>query len=125
VIARLAAGGHRVIAPTRRRAAAAHLLLLPTVDVVEADVRDAATLTQLARGAAAVINGVGILNETGGQTFARVHTELAKTVVAACKAASVRRLLQISSLNAAPAGPSRYLRSKGEAEATVAASGLD
>jgi NADH dehydrogenase len=31
----------------------------------------------------------------------------------------------MSGLNADPAGPSRYLRSKGEAEATIAASGLD
>ena len=31
----------------------------------------------------------------------------------------------MSALNADPAGPSRYLRSKGEAEAAIAASGLD
>jgi NADH dehydrogenase len=125
VVARLVAGGFRVVVPTRRRAAAGHLLLLPTVDVVEADIHDAAALTRLARGAAAVINLVGILNETSGQSFARAHVALAKTIVAACKAAGSTRLLQMSGLNADPAGPSRYLRSKGEAEATIAASGLD
>ena len=31
----------------------------------------------------------------------------------------------MSALNADPAGPSRYLRSKGEAEAAIVASGLD
>jgi NADH dehydrogenase len=125
VVARLVADGHRVIVPTRRRATAAHLLMLPTVDVVEADIHDAAALARLARGAAALVNLVGILNEQGGQTFARAHVELARSIVTACKTASVRRVLQMSGLNADPAGPSRYLRSKGEAEAIIAASGLD
>jgi NADH dehydrogenase len=125
VVARLAASGYRVVVPTRRRAGARHLLLLPTVDVVEADIHDVAALTQLARGTGALINLVGILNQTGGQRFDRAHTALAKTIVAACKAASVRRVLQMSGLNADPAGPSAYLRSKGEAEATIAGSGLD
>jgi NADH dehydrogenase len=124
VVARLVERGHRVVVPTRRRGGAAHLLPLPTVEVVEADVHDTATLAGLARGAAAVVNLVGILNETGRQTFARAHIELAKTIVAACKAASVARVVQMSGLKADPAGPSRYLRSKGEAEAAVTASGL-
>jgi NADH dehydrogenase len=54
-----------------------------------------------------------------------VHAELAAKVIAACRSAGVRRLLQMSSLNADPEGPSRYQRSKGEAEAAIAASGLD
>ena len=35
LVARLVAGGHRVVVPTRRREAVRHLILLPTVDVVE------------------------------------------------------------------------------------------
>jgi NADH dehydrogenase len=125
VVARLAGAGRRVVVPTRRREDARHLILLPTVDVVDADVHDPATLARLAGGACAVVNLVGILNETGRETFARAHAELARSVVAACRSAGVRRLLQMSSLNADPAGPSRYLRSKGEAEAAIVASGLD
>jgi NADH dehydrogenase len=125
VVNRLVADGWRVVVPTRRRDNAKHLFLLPTVDVVEADVGRAAELARLARGVSAVINLVGILNETGGQTFARAHVELPKSVVAACRSEGVRRLVHMSALNADPAGPSRYLRSKGEAEAAVAASGLD
>jgi len=125
VVAQLAAAGHRVVAPTRRRGNARELLLLPTVDVVEADVNEPAGLGRLARGADAVINLVGILNETDGATFARAHVELVRNVIAACGAAGVRRLLHMSALNADPAGPSRYLRSKGEGEAAIAASGLD
>ena len=125
VVDRLVATGERVVVPTRRRAKARHLFVLPTVSVVEADVNVAAELSRLARGASAIVNLVGILNETGGQTFQKAHVDLAHNVVAACKAAGVRRLVHMSALHADPAGPSRYLKSKGEAEAAVAASGLD
>ncbi|MBK7330962.1 MAG: complex I NDUFA9 subunit family protein [Betaproteobacteria bacterium] len=124
LVARLAAQGETVVVPVRRRAPARHLILLPTVEVVEADVHDPATLAALVRGADAVVNLVGILNESGRTTFARVHADLARSVVDACRAGGVRRLLHMSALNADPAGPSRYLRSKGEAEAAVVASGL-
>jgi NADH dehydrogenase len=122
--ARLAGAGHDVVVPTRSRERSRHLILLPTVDVVEADIHDAASLAALVRGADAVVNLVGILNESGHDTFARVHVELARNTVAACRAAGVARLLHMSALNADPAGPSRYLRSKGEAESLVAGSGL-
>jgi uncharacterized protein YbjT (DUF2867 family) len=125
VVNRLVDASHRVVVPTRRRDHARHLILLPTVDVVEADVFDAATLARLATGADVVINLIGILNETRRESFARVHIEFARRVVDACRGAGVRRLLHMSALNADPAGPSRYQRSKGEAEALVVASGLD
>ncbi len=124
IVARLAGTGDRVVVPTRRRDNARHLFLLPTVEVVEADVGDPATLPALARGADAVINLVGILNEAGGATFARAHVDVTRHCIAACAAAGVSRLLQMSALNADTAGPSRYQRSKGEAEAAVRASGL-
>ena len=125
VVDRLVATGEGVVVPTRRPGNARHLFVLPTVNVVAADVNVAAELPRLAEGASAVINLVGILNETGGQTFQKAHVDLAHNVIAACRAAGVRRLVHMSALNADPAGPSRYLRSKGEAEAAVAASGLD
>jgi uncharacterized protein YbjT (DUF2867 family) len=125
IVNRLAAAGHGVTVPTRRRGNAQHLIVLPTVEVVETDVYRERELARLADGASAVVNLVGILNETGGQTFVRGHVDLAKIVVAACKASGVRRLVHMSALNADPGGPSRYLRTKGEAEAVVAASGLD
>ena len=80
VVNRLGVAGHRVVVPTRRRENARHLILLPTVDVVDADIHDTATLARLAAGASAVVNLVGILNETGAQTFARVHVEFARKV---------------------------------------------
>jgi len=124
VIPRLVGAGHRVVVVTRRRERAQHLIVLPTVDVVEADAADPAALGRIAAGAAALVNLTGIINETGSETFARVHVDITQSAIDACKAAGVARLLQMSGLNADRAGPSRYLRSKGEAEARVAASGL-
>jgi NADH dehydrogenase len=124
VVARLATAGHRVIVPSRRRENARHLILLPTVDVVETDVNEPRALRELLAGATAVINLVGILNETGGATFERAHVELARNLVDACRAAGVTRLLQMSALGADPAGPSRYLQTKGNAEAIVTLSDL-
>ena len=124
LVARLVASGRRLIVPTRQRERAKHLILLPTVDVVEADVHDEAVLARLTRRASVVVNLIGILNEPRRGEFDRVHVELVRKLVAACGAAGVSRLLQMSALNADPKGPSRYLRSKGEAEALVATSGL-
>nr|MBA3776972.1 NAD(P)H-binding protein [Betaproteobacteria bacterium] len=85
VVAKLVDRGHRVRIPTRRREEAKHLILLPTARVVDADVHDPAVLVPLLRGAAAVVNLIGILNEVGRETFARAHVDLARTVVTACK----------------------------------------
>jgi uncharacterized protein YbjT (DUF2867 family) len=124
VVARLVAAGWNVVVPTRYRERAKHLILLPTVDVVEADIHDPLALEQLAAGADAAINLVGILNETRRGDFERAHVELPRKLVAACRAARVPRLLHMSALNAGATAPSRYLRSKGEAEALVADSDL-
>lgn len=125
VVNRLVAQGRRVLVPTRSRERARPLFLLPTVDVIETDIGDPVALGRLASAADAVINLAGILNESGAQTFDWVHIELTRRIIAACDAGGVRRLVHMSALHADPQGPSRYLRSKGEAEAIVAASGLD
>ncbi len=124
VIAKLAAAGHDVVAVTRRRERARHLLLLPTVQVVEGDPHDAAVLARHAAGATAAVNLVGVLHERGRQSFERAHVELPGLLVAACKGAGVRRILHMSALGAAADAPSRYLRSKAGGEAAIAASGL-
>ncbi len=124
LVNRLVEDGWSVVVPTRQRERAKHLILLPTVEVLEADVHDPAALARLAAGADAAINLVGILNESRRGDFERAHTELARKLVDACRTAAVPRLLHMSALHADPAGPSRYLRSKGAAEALVAESTL-
>ena len=132
LVAALAARGVRVTVPTRRRERAKHLILLPTVQVVEADVFERDRLRQLASGAQLVVNLAGILHgrrgrrdERGpndyGPDFARVHVELPQAVVAACRATGARRLLHVSALGAAADAPSEYLRSKAIGEQAVLA----
>jgi NADH dehydrogenase len=115
--------------PTRRREKAKHLLVLPTVRVVDADVHDPATLARLMAGQDAVISLVGILKggegEPYGKGFARAHVELPRKIAAAAKAAGVRRVLHVSALKAAADAPSGYLRSKAAGEATLRDAGLD
>ena len=137
LVAALAARGARVTVPARRRERARHLLLLPTVDVVEADVGRPGELERLAAGKDAVVNLAGVLHSRRGRAdergpndygpdFARVHVELAQAVVNACRATGVKRLLHMSALGADPRGPSEYLRSKGIGErAALAAEDLE
>lgn len=115
--------------PTRRRERAKHLLVLPTAQVVEADVHDHATLARLMAGQDAVISLVGVLRggegEPYGKGFARAHVELPRKIAAAAKAAGVRRVLHVSALKAAADAPSGYLRSKAAGEAALRDAGLD
>ena len=120
LVGRLVTAGWQVVVPTRQRERAKHLILLPTVDVREADIHDPVVLARLAAGADAAINLVGILNESRRGDFERAHVELARKLCVACRRAGVPRLLHMSALHADVAGPSRYLRSKGEAETLVA-----
>ena len=98
-----------------------HLLVLPGLTLENCDVYDEAQLSERFRGKDVVINLVGILNERGfgGGGFRRAHTELTRGVLQAMRSAGVRRLLQVSALQAAVDAPSYYLRSKGEAEKLI------
>ena len=132
LVAALVARGARVTVPTRRRERAKHLFLLPTVEVLEADVNAPGVLARLAEGRDAVVNLAGVLqsrrgrpDERGpndyGPDFAQTHVELPQAIVAACRAAGIGRLLHMSALGADPHGPSEYLRSKGIGESAVLA----
>ncbi|MGA0025189.1 MAG: complex I NDUFA9 subunit family protein [Burkholderiales bacterium] len=122
----LAGRGYRLRVPTRNREHAKALILLPTIDVMVADVHDPAALAAAIRGCDAVINLVGVLHDgRGTRGFGAAHVELARQVVKACRDTGVRRLLHMSALGAASDAPSNYLRSKGEAERLALDSGLD
>ena len=125
VVSALVSQEREVVVPTRVREHAKPLFLLPRVQIPEVDVRDAVALAAAIRGADAVINLVGILHEAPRATFTDIHVGVTAAAIEACRRNGIKRLIQMSALNADPGGPSAYLRSKGEAEARVAASGLD
>jgi len=129
--ARLAERGMTIVVPTRHEAHAMHLMPLPGVDIVEADIHSDAAVRHLVAGRDAVINLVGILHAHRGTPygpeFRRAHVELPRRIATACAAAGVPRYLHMSALGADPGGASMYQRSKGDgelaakAEAAVAA----
>ena len=121
LVARLIKDGHRVTVLSRDREQHKHLLVLPGLTLENCDVYQEAQLGERFRGQDVLINLVGILNERGfgGAGFRRAHTELTQNILQAARSAGVTRLLQVSSLKAAPNAPSFYLRTKGEAEKLI------
>lgn len=117
---RLVKDGYQIKILTRdREANKENLILLPNLQLVEANVYDTNQLIEQFSDCDAVINLIGILNEhgTNGSGFHAVHVELMEKIIRACRENSIRRLLQMSALNAdASDGPSHYLRTKGAAE---------
>ena len=126
LVPRLMRAGFHVIVPSRNRSLQRDLFVLPQAQVMNAAPYSPDDLRRVIDGAQAVVNLVGILNERGrdGAGFHRAHVELTEKIIAACQATGTRRLLQMSALNAGR-GASHYLRTRGEAEARVKASGLD
>ncbi len=127
VVAQLArTTASRVVVPTRRYERSKHLLVMPTVRTVIADVHDETALDALFDGIDAVVNLVGILHSRSGPggsaygpDFLQAHVDLPRKIVAACKRHGVRRYLHMSALGASAQGPSMYLRSKAAGEAAA------
>lgn len=124
VVQRLAQAGHRLRIITRNPDRA--LFLKPLGDlgqiqVQRGDVRDAASLAAAFAGADAGINLVGILAESGGQTFRALQAEGAGAAARAAAAAGIRHYVQMSAIGADAASAVPYARTKAEGEAAVRA----
>lgn len=119
---RLSEAGYETRVLTRNREKHKNdLILLPKLQLVETNIHNQDMLNENLSGCDAVINLVGILNESGtdGSGFRIAHLDLTRSVIDSCKRLGIRRILHMSALNAAPDAPSHYLRSKGEAENLV------
>lgn len=122
---RLAQAGISATVITRSHAIMGAGRVLPNCQFVAGDPYDRKCLARHAAGKDALINLVGILNESGrsGAGFQRAHVELTALALAAANEQGVRRFVQMSALNAGN-GESFYLRTRGEAEALVRQAGL-
>lgn len=120
LVERNGGGGGRVLVPSRRPARAQHIRMLPTVELVQADVHDASQLRRLVAGCDAVINLVAILHGRPAD-FDKVHVALPRQLAQACVEAGVKRLLHVSALGVGEGAPSNYLRSKTAGEAALKA----
>lgn len=126
LVRRLSRDGHSISVGTRHPNGARHLTIVPRVRARQFDPYDAGRLADELAGHDALINLVGILNESGrdGSGFRRAHVELVETAIRACGDAGVRRMIQMSALNAGK-GESHYLTTRGEGDQRVRRSGLD
>jgi uncharacterized protein YbjT (DUF2867 family) len=89
------------------------------VDIVQANVRDRASVDRALDGADAVVNLVGILFESGKQTYDGAQAEGATVVAEAAAAKGITRFVQVSAIGADAESKSPYGRTKAAGEASV------
>jgi uncharacterized protein YbjT (DUF2867 family)/membrane protease YdiL (CAAX protease family) len=111
----LAAGGHGVVAISRR----------PASGEIEHRACDAGRSVDPAMLADCdvVVNLIGIKRARAGSSFAAAHVEAVRNIVNAMRAAGLERLVHVS-VSASPAGPDPYLDTKQRGEQLVCESDL-
>jgi len=122
IVRALARRGVRVRVAVRRPGLGYRLPMLGDVgqiEVVQANIRDAASVDRALDGAEGCINAVAVLYSSGRQTFQALHVEGAATIAQAAAAQGVERFVQISAIGADPSSPSAYGRTKAVGEAAV------
>jgi NADH dehydrogenase len=122
VVRELAKRGKRVRVPMRRPHLGQDLRLLGGVgqiQLVQANLRFPESVDAALDGANGVVNLVGLLSEKGKQTFFNVQAEGAATIAAKADTREIDRFVHVSAIGAGPKSPSRYGRTKFDAEGAV------
>ena len=124
VVRRMAKQGWRVRVATRRPNESMFVRTYGAVGQVEpvlSNIRDEDSVRRAIAGADAVVNCVGILNETGRNSFDAVQHDGAERVARIAAEEGVSRLVHLSAIGADAESESEYKRSKAEGEAGVLA----
>ncbi|MBL3570117.1 complex I NDUFA9 subunit family protein [Rhodovulum sulfidophilum] len=122
VARRMARAGWRVRVAVRRPNEALFVRTYGAVGQVEpvlCNVRDRDSVRLALQGAEAAVNCVGILAESGRNTFGLVQHYGALHIAEEARAAGVARLVQISAIGADIESDSAYSETKGRGEAAV------
>jgi NADH dehydrogenase len=122
VVRALAKRGWRVLVATRRPDLAFHLQPLGGVGqihAVQANLRYPESIAAVLRKADAVVNLVGILRQSGGQSFEAVQRLGAQNLAVAARDAGIESFVHVSAIGADPSSPSLYARSKAAGEEAV------
>jgi uncharacterized protein YbjT (DUF2867 family) len=121
VVRALAKRDYRIRVAVRRPELAGHLQPLGRVGqihAVQANLRYPASIEAAMRDSHAAINLVGILAESGAQTFEAVQAK-GPGAVAAAAAAAGASMVHVSAIGADENSPSRYARTKAAGEKAV------
>ena len=124
VVRSLAKQGWRIRVAARNVGRGYRLRMLGDVgqiEVVQANIRDAASVGRALDGAEACVNLVGVLYESGRQGFATLHAEAAGAIAQAAAARGITRFVQMSAIGADAASPAKYARTKAAGEVAVRA----
>lgn len=89
------------------------------VEPIFCNIRDDDSVREVTTGADAVVNCVGILAESGKNTFEALQRDGAARIARIAAEQGVGRLVQISAIGADPEAQSDYARTKGEGEQAV------
>jgi uncharacterized protein YbjT (DUF2867 family) len=89
------------------------------IDVVQANIRNAASVRRALEGATASLNLVSTLYEHGRQGFQALNVMGARTIAEASRAEGVTRVVQMSALGADLNSPAKYAHTKAAGEVAV------
>lgn len=119
---RMAKEGWRVRVAVRRPNEAIFVKTYGVVGQVEpvlCNIRDDASVASVMKGADAVINCVGVLAESGKNTFAAVQSDGAERIARLASEAGITRMVHVSAIGADIESDSSYARTKAQGEAAV------